>query len=616
MTDRWMVVTAGLVCLVAFLAPPVGLIVAGIALLIGLILRQPVLLSLGVVLIVGSRSSSSIYALQAPLSRQVTGVAQLMSDPEPQMFGTQLVLSLDGRRYLTTVSMKDSAVVRPLMMGEHIRVSGRAAELHGAPAGWVKARHLAGRLQLSSVSKVEGTAPWYRLANLLHRTLSAGADSLAEKDRALYLGLVMGDDRGQTDLMRFRFQASGLSHLLAVSGQNVAFLLAVASPLLRRMPQRLQFVGGLFLLSIFALVTRGEPSVLRAAVMAGIVMLSVATGRLATGTRILSSSVIILVLIDPLLVNSIGFQLSISATAGLLLMARPLADRLPGPDWLRLPLAVTLAAQLATAPVLIKLAGGIPAAATPANLLAVPAAGIVMMLGVTVGLFAGLLRDPIAHFIQIPSELLTRWIGWVARMGSQSALPLLRPVQLILITAGVLLALLLTSARVTTASGQSTSVRALRAVASIAAVGLLLLPCRPTSTAVGVDELAEGATLWVSDCGGRVLLVGAVTNNGDLLQGLWARGVRELDIVVVGSGSRAGRSALLVVEQFAVRRVLVTGNRSPPGMSALGSSSWQVGGVQVTATNSLKGGQAKGAQQTRGNASVPRVALSASACSF
>ncbi len=88
-----------------------------------------------------------------------------------------------------------------------------------------------------------------------------------------------------------------------------------------------------------------------------------------------------LVLIDPLLVHSLGFRLSVAASAGILLLARPLADALPLPGWLARPLGVTLAAQGAVAPLLVPVFGGMPVAAVPANLVAEPVAGLVMMWG-------------------------------------------------------------------------------------------------------------------------------------------------------------------------------------------------------------------------------------------
>ena len=69
----------------------------------------------------------------------------------------------------------------------------------------------------------------------MHHTVEAGLGSFDPDDRALFLGIVFGDDRGQSELEQFRFRASGLGHLTAVSGQNVAFVLVAASPLLRRL---------------------------------------------------------------------------------------------------------------------------------------------------------------------------------------------------------------------------------------------------------------------------------------------------------------------------------------------------------------------------------------------
>ena len=603
-----MALNAALLCGAAFFAPRISLVLAGVVLLVGLMLRNPVLLSLGLILIVCARGSDSLEALHAPLPQRVSGLGQLMADPEPQMFGTQLLLSVDDRRYLAMVPLKDSALVRLMMMGEHLQVTGRVSQLRGAPAGWVKARHLAGRLQLNSVKVVGRTAPWYQLANAAHRRVSAGADSFPEEQRSLYLGLVLGDDRRQSEILKFRFQASGLSHLLAVSGQNVAFLLAVAAPVLRRIPQRLQVFFGLLLLAMFAIVTRGEPSVLRAAVMAAIALSSVAAGRLASGLRVLSMTIIALVLTDPLLVHSIGFQLSIAATAGLLLMARPLADRLPGPAWFRLPLAVTLAAQVSTAPILVALAGGIPAVATPANLLAVPAAGLVMMLGVTVGLGAGVIRNPLAQLVQIPSEFLVRWIGWVAGLGSQSALPLLRPFQLLLLGIAGLLVLLVSSRRFAELGIRPGNKQALRRFAQCLALSLLLVAIRPTHLAAGERDLTAGATLWVGTCGGQVLAVGPSANTGDLLESLWGLGVRRLDIVVAEPGSAATRTAQVVAQQFQVRRLLSVGERSPPGMTPIGTTTWSSGGAQVAAR--------RDSARKQRSVPEPRVLLSASACSF
>ena len=85
---------------------------------------------------------------------------------------------------------------------------------------------------------------------------------------------MLGDTRAIPGELVDDFRASGLSHLLAVSGANVAFALAVAEPVLRRRSLATRFAGGLAVLAVFGTMTRWEPSVLRACVMAGLVMLA------------------------------------------------------------------------------------------------------------------------------------------------------------------------------------------------------------------------------------------------------------------------------------------------------------------------------------------------------
>src|SRR5205814_8943014 len=112
---------------------------------------------------------------------------------------------------------------------------------------------------------------------------------------------------------------------------------------------------------------------------------------------------------------SVGFLLSVGACVGIAVLARPIADALPGPRPLAGALGVTMAAQLGVAPVLVPVFGGLPVASLPANLLAVPAAGPVMMWGIAAGLPAGVAGGAAARLVDVPTRLLIGWIAAVAR---------------------------------------------------------------------------------------------------------------------------------------------------------------------------------------------------------
>ena len=121
-----------------------------------------------------------------------------------------------------------------------------------------------------------------RAANLVRDTLEHGARVLSDRERPLFLGFVLGDTRGQAPEVTDDFNGSGLTHLLAVSGENVAFVLALAGPVLRRLTLRPRFLATISVIAFFALITRFEPSVLRASVMAALAVTATMLGREAS----------------------------------------------------------------------------------------------------------------------------------------------------------------------------------------------------------------------------------------------------------------------------------------------------------------------------------------------
>jgi len=381
------------------------------------------------------------------------------------------------------------------------------------------------------VGEWEAGGPLTRLANGVRSLLRRGAEPLPSDQRALFLGFVLGDDRGQPVEVADDFDAAGLQHLLVVSGQNVAFVLVVAGPLLRRLGRRPRLAATVALLVVFATVTRFEPSVLRATMMAGLAGLGVALGRQASGVRVLSLSVAALVMADPFLVQSVGFRLSVAASGGILLLARPLAEAVPGPRVLVLPLAVTLAAQAGVAPVLIPVFGPMPAAAVPANLLAEPVAGLVMMWGCSAGLVAGVFGAPVAAVLHWPTGLGIGWVAAVARWAADLPLGRVGPGGVVAL-AGGLGALALAARRGRRGPG----------VVAVLAVGVLLVVPVPWV------EVA-GAELWrsVDAPSGRimtVLVIDGTAAASPLLAGLRERDIESVDLLVARSGGSRTVDAL------------------------------------------------------------------------
>jgi competence protein ComEC len=392
-----------------------------------LLRRGPTRLAVGVVAVALLGVASMQRALDglehspltAPRDARAAGTitATLLDDPDGEQYSARVLVRVTrfddrpagSRTVLVTAGGAAGTRLRLLEAGDDVELSGWFQPLSGYDTR-LRWRHAVASFDAVELLGFEpARSPLHRAANALRARVLAGGRHLPETERALIAGFLLGDTRALPRDVAEQFRASGLTHLLAVSGANVAFVLALTRPLLRRLSLRAQIVAGLGVLIVFGTMTRWEPSVLRACTMAACSMTALYLGRPTAGLRVLVLAVVALVLADPFLIHSIGFLLSCGASAGIAVLAAPITARLPGPTWLREPLGVTLAAQLGVAPVLIPVFGSVPVAALPANLLAGPLAGPLTVLGVVTGLAGGAVESwwpGFAAVLQLPTGLL------------------------------------------------------------------------------------------------------------------------------------------------------------------------------------------------------------------
>lgn len=356
---------------------------------------------------------------------EVDGWARVMSDPVvrgTRSAAVNVVLEVDGERFEVWARGSPGRRLQRVLAGDAVEVVGERNVPDDRPS-YLRARHVVGRLDVERVGSTRPGPPAYEAANRVRRQVDSGARTMLPDDRALFTGLVMGDDRALSAESTAAFRSSGLSHLTAVSGQNVALLLAVASPLLRRLSPWLRWAATLALIAWFALLTRFEPSVLRASAMAAIGATAFVTGRDRSGVGVLSVALTSLLVLDPMLVWSVGFWLSASATAGLVLLSIPLIRALPGPTWWCTTIGSTLAAQLGVFPIASAVFGVPSVVGLAANVLAVPVAGGVMVVGFPCAIAASFLPDGVATAVMLPCQVGVRWVAGVARVMAGAAPP-------------------------------------------------------------------------------------------------------------------------------------------------------------------------------------------------
>ena len=200
---------------------------------------------------------------------------------------------------------------------------------------------------------------------------------------AILIGL---RDRVDRDLAA-AFTTAGVSHVVAISGWNIAIVAATIAALLRnRISRRRRAIATIVAIVAYTLFAGASPSVLRAALMAGVAMAAVESGRGSRAMVGLGWAATIMIVVEPATVGDAGFQLSAAATAGLVAWANPLTEWLGRratrlPTALRESLGISLAAQAATLPIALLDFGRLAVIAPAANLVVVPIVAPVMAAG-------------------------------------------------------------------------------------------------------------------------------------------------------------------------------------------------------------------------------------------
>ncbi|MET9232127.1 DNA internalization-related competence protein ComEC/Rec2 [Lentzea sp. NPDC003310] len=264
---------------------------------------------------------------------------------------------------------------------------------------------------------------WQAWADELRDGLREASRVLDAEEAGLLPALVVGDTEQMVPRIVEEFRTAGLSHLLAVSGANLAIICGAVYLLVRRLGPRVAAGAALVALVGFVVLAGPEPSVLRAAVMGAVALLALVVGRQRSAVPSLAVAVLVLVVLDPALGGDPGFALSVVATAALVLVAPRWAQALKRrgvPNGLAEAIVVPMAASLATAPVVAGLSGQISLVSVVANLVAGPVVAPATVLGVVAAAVApvsGGVAEVVVH-VAGPA------VGWLITVGRQaSAVP-------------------------------------------------------------------------------------------------------------------------------------------------------------------------------------------------
>ena len=357
-----------------------------------------------------------LQAAAGPLELTLRGT--LLSDPVPSGDGCRALLQLPVGR--TELRFKQCPA---LQQGWRLQVQGRLRRpqvsphpLLAAPAERLARQGSFSQLQVQDFEVLQ-RAPT-PVADLRRRMAQALVQHAGPNNGSVLAALVLGSAVVPVPAeLREAFRAAGLSHALAASGFHLSVLLGVVLPLGKRLPRLGRLTLAAAAMGLFVLLAGPQPSVLRAVLMGGLALGVVECGYRGRPLGILAASALVLLLARPDWLLDVGFQLSVVATAALVVSARPLELGLRRwlPGWLAVATAVPLAASLYTLPLQLLHFGVVPLYAVPANLVVAP-----LLTPLTLGAMAlaclAVILPPLLPLVTAPVAWLTNVLVAVVKL--------------------------------------------------------------------------------------------------------------------------------------------------------------------------------------------------------
>jgi competence protein ComEC len=357
----------------------------------------------------------------------------------PRRNGDEVDVRVDSPRGAVLVVAPEP--VGELTVGSEIQAKGVLEMPEPWRAGYLRRQGVAMTLRTERIEELPGRrggfAGW--IDGIRERAEVALGRGMPEREAALARGFVLGEDDRIDHGTREDFQRSNLTHLLAVSGENVILLCVLAWPLLALLgvPLRARLVGALCLIAIYVPVTGAGPSIQRAGVMGAAGLVAALADRPRSRWYAVLLAAAVTLAVNPRADGDVGWQLSFAAVIGIMLWARRLASLLSGSRKrgsaraaFAEAVAVTVSATVATAPLMAEAFDQLSPAALPANVLAAPAVAPAMWLGMLAGIAGQLPLLPVepinwlaslclAYIAQIAHWLAApRWALLTVHLGS------------------------------------------------------------------------------------------------------------------------------------------------------------------------------------------------------
>jgi competence protein ComEC len=450
--DLWAILVAAGIA-VGTVIPPLApvLLAAGFIVAIGALLWRdlvpdewrlmsvlaPLFVAGGVTIaLVHAATPDPLEELAAMEPGEVVLVGRVASPPERSGFGYMADLRVEhlwyeGREVLRGGGVEVFAADLSIGVGDRVRVDGEISLPQIAEDGFDYGRYLATKrisalVEARSVRPVGERRGW--IGQVHRRTDVALGYGLRPREAAVVRGMVLGDRSLMPEELQKSFQRSGITHVLAISGQHVVILAGVIYFAIRIFAIPPTIRAGLTMgsLWVYILIAGAPPSAIRAGVVATFMLAAPLLGRQVSALHFMSTMLAFVLAYNPQLVYNAGFQLSVAAVFGILLLTQPLKALVEHtllrpfakpPRQLSNLISVSLAAQLATSPIVAATFDRVSVVGVLTNLVAVPLSGPILILGL-LGSIAGNIYPLFAYPLNACNGFLVTILIHVAQESS------------------------------------------------------------------------------------------------------------------------------------------------------------------------------------------------------
>jgi len=275
------------------------------------------------------------------------------------------------------------------------------------------------RPQIKLLAHGQGSPVYAALLAFKERALSTIGAILTEPEASVLAGILLGVDHGIPQNVEEDFKTSGTTHVLVISGYNIAFLAGILTAIGHRLIGKRKATPFVLAgIAMYTILVGADAAVVRAAFMGGLYVLALHYGRQSHALISLMVAATLMTLLDPRTLWDVGFQLSFAATLGLILLVSPMQEGLE--SWLRKwlsetrvkqalnvlndALIVTLAAQIMTTPIILYTFGRLSLVSPVTNFLILPPQPMVMIWG-GIATLLGL--------VWVPMGQVVGWIAWL-----------------------------------------------------------------------------------------------------------------------------------------------------------------------------------------------------------